>query len=375
MLFKEVIGQEEVKAHLVASLRSGRVSHAQLFAGATGAGSLALALAFAQYLFCTGEKGEDACGTCPECRKMQKLIHPDLHFVFPVVKSARVKSPVSDEYINEWRGMLSRSPYTDMEEWLEAMGADENAQAMIYTEESGSILRKLSLKAFESEYKVMVIWMPEKMKAECANKLLKILEEPYPNTVFLLVSERPEEMLKTILSRTQRVNIPPLKQEDVARELVARKGLEPKAANEAAHVASGNWLKARRMLEESGEAAYNQEKFVQLMRLCWERKMMPVNEFVNEIASLGREREKSFLAHCLRMLRENFARNFGIDRIVYMTGRERQFSTRFSPYVHEGNIARLYEEFERAYGDVTRNGNGKIIFTDLCIKVMQNIRP
>ena len=375
MLFKDVIGQEEIKERLIASAQSGRVSHAQLFAGSTGAGTLALALALTQYLLCTGEKRGDACGTCPECRKMQKLIHPDVHFVFPVVKSAKAKSPVSDEYAREWREMLLRSPYVDMEDWLAAMGADENAQALIYTEESGNILRKLSLKSFESEYKVMIIWQPEKMNPECANKLLKILEEPYPNTVFLLVAERPEAMLKTILSRAQRVNVPPLSQGDIADELVARKRLTREAAEEAAHVAAGSWLKAVRMLEETEEDAYNQEKFVQMMRLCWERKMLPVNEFVNEIASLGREREKSFLAHCLRMLRENFARNFGIDRIVYMTGRERQFSTRFSPYVHEGNIARLYEEFERAYGDVTRNGNGKIIFTDLCIKVMQNIRP
>ena len=375
MLFKDVIGQEEIKERLRAAVRSGRVSHAQLFAGATGAGSLALALAFAQYLLCVGEKGDDACGHCPECRKMQKLVHPDVHFVFPVVKSAKVKSPVSDEYACEWRDMLLRSPYVDMEEWLAAMGADENAQAMIYTEESGNILRKLSLKSFESEYKVMIIWQPEKMNAECANKLLKILEEPYPNTVFLLVAERPETLLKTILSRTQRVNVPPLTQRDIARQLAALGRLSPEAAEETAHVAAGDWLKALRMLDDSEESAYNQEKFVQMMRLCWERKMVPVNEFVNEVASIGREREKSFLAHCARMLRENFAKNFGVDRIVYMTAREKQFSMRFSPYVHEGNIIPLYEEFERAYNDVTRNGNAKIIFTDLCIKVMQNIRP
>lgn len=375
MLFKDVIGHEEIKERLIAAVQSGRVSHAQLFAGMTGAGSLALALALTQYLLCTGEKHGDACGVCPECRKMQKLIHPDVHFVFPVVKSAKVKSPVSDEYIREWREMLLRSPYVDMEEWLAALGADENAQALIYTEESGNIVRKLSLKSFESEYKVMIIWQPERMNPECANKLLKILEEPYPNTVFLLVAERPEAMLKTILSRAQRVNVPPLSQRDIAEQLVERKRLVRESAEEVAHVASGNWLKAARMLEETEEMVYNQEKFVQMMRLCWERKMLPVNEFVNEIAALGREREKIFLAHCIRMLRENFVRNFGMEQMVYMTGREKQFSMRFSPYVHEGNIVPLYEEFEKAYGDVTRNGNGKIIFTDLCIKVMQNIRP
>ena len=197
MFFKDVIGHEEIKQRLITSLQTGRISHAQLFSGDTGAGSLALALAFTQYLFCTGDKHEDACGICPECKKMQKLIHPDLHFVFPVVKSAKIKTPISDEYINEWRSLLLKSPYIDMEEWLGAMGADENAQALIYTEESGNILRKLNLKSFESDYKVMIIWLPEKMKTECSNKLLKILEEPYPNTLFLLVTEHHDSLTDT----------------------------------------------------------------------------------------------------------------------------------------------------------------------------------
>lgn len=375
MFFKEVIGHEEIKQHLLRSLRLGRVSHAQLLAGSTGSGSLALALAFAQYLFCTGNKEEDACGTCPACRKMQKLIHPDLHFVFPVVKSSRAKLPISDEFLNEWRTMLLKSPYTDVEEWLTYMGADENAQALIYTEESGNILRKLSLKSFESDYKMMIIWLPEKMKQECSNKLLKILEEPYPNTIFFLVSEQPDNIMKTILSRTQRINIPPLDQNHIATQLTQRKDLPPDSAREIAHVACGSWLKALKMLDETEESAYNQEKFIQMMRLCWERKMLTVNEFVNTLASLGREKQKTFLAHGIRMIRENFVKNFGIENLVYMTEKENAFAVKFSPYVHEGNVISLYEEFEKAYSDIIRNGNGKIIFTDLCIKVMQNIRP
>lgn len=375
MFFKEVIGHEETKKRLLHLLQSGRISHAQLFAGETGAGSLALALASAQYIFCTGTKGEDACGICPACRKMQKLIHPDLHFVFPVVKSPRVKSPVSDEYLNEWRTLLLQSPYTSLEEWLSCMGADENAQALIYTEESANILRKLSLKSFESDYKVMIIWLPEKMKQECANKLLKLLEEPYPNTVFFLVSEHPEMLLTTILSRTQRLNLPPLEQQHIAAELIRQKGLSREQARDVAHVATGNWHKAQKILSETDTSVYNHEKFIQLMRLCWERKMPKVNEFVNELSGLGREKQKSFLAHAVRMIRENFVYNFGRKELVYMTEQERAFSVRFAPYVNERNVIPLYEEFERAFSDILRNGNGKIIFTDLCIKVMQNIRP
>ncbi len=372
-VFKDIIGHEEIKLRLVNSLKTGRISHAQLFAGDTGYGSLALALAFAQYVFCTGNKQDDACGKCPSCRKMQKYIHPDLHFVFPVVR--KTKSPVSDEYLTEWRRLLSKGPYFSLEEWYAEMGVEDNAQAAIYTEESTNILRKLNLKSFESDYKIMVIWLPEKMNPECSNKLLKIVEEPFDKTLFLMVSEHPEQIINTIQSRLQRIHIPPLHQEQIQQQLVRQKGISDTKAREFAHVASGNWFRALCLLNESEDQVYNQEKFVSLMRLCWERKMLPVNEWVNEIASLGRERQKNFLRHAIRMIRENFIRNFEQADLNYMTEREKNFSLRFSPYVHEGNIFPLTKEFERAYNDISRNGNAKIIFTDLYIKVMQNIRP
>lgn len=372
-MFKDVIGHEEIKQRLINSLKAGRISHAQLFAGDTGYGSLALALAFAQYVFCTGNKQDDACGECPSCRKMQKYIHPDLHFVFPVVRKA--KSPVSDEYINEWRHLLGQNVYFNLEEWYSEMGVDDNAQAAIYTEESANILRKLNLKSFESDYKIMVMWLPEKMNPESSNKLLKIIEEPFDKTLFLMVSEHPELIINTIQSRLQRINIPPLHQEQIKQQLIREKGITDEKASEYAHVASGSWHRALRLLDESEEQVYNQEKFASLMRLCWERKMLPVNEWVNEITSLGRERQKSFLMHAIRMIRENFIRNFGLENLSYMTDREKSFSVRFSPYIHEGNVIPLTNEFERAYHDISRNGNSKIIFTDLCIKVMQNIRP
>lgn len=373
MKFNEIIGHEDIKQKLIASLQTGRISHAQLFAGPTGYGSLALALAFAQYVLCTGEKGDDVCGCCPACKQMQKLIHPDVHFVFPVVRKA--KSPVSDEYLTEWRNLLGYSPYFALEDWQAAMGVEDNAQAAIYTEESSNILRKLNLKAFESDYKIMIIWLPEKMNPECSNKLLKIIEEPYDKTLFLMVSEHPEQLIATIRSRVQRITVPPLEKNDIKRQLILQKRIPEEKAEEYAHIAAGNWYKALRLLDESEEQVYNQEKFINLMRLCWERKMLPVNEWVSEIASIGRERQKSFLMHSLRMLRENFIKNFNIGTLNYMTEREKNFSTRFSPFVHEGNILPLSEEFEKAYSDITRNGNAKIIFTDLCIKVMQNIRP
>lgn len=373
MFFKEVIGHQNIKRQLINSLKTGRISHAQLFAGDSGYGSLALAMAFAQYIFCTGPKGDDACGTCPSCRKMQKHIHSDLHFVFPVVR--KTKNPISDEYINEWRHLLSQSCYFNLEEWYSAMGVEENTQAMIYTEESNNILRKLHLKPFESDYKIMIVWLPEKMNPECSNKLLKIIEEPYPKTLFLMVSNHPEQLLNTIQSRLQRINIPPLTQEEIKQQLILEKGIPTDKAEEYAHIALGNWHRALCLLQETEEQLFNQEKFMALMRLCWVRDMLPINTWVNEITSIGREKQKSFLFHSVRMIRENFIRNFGIQQLNYMTEREKNFSTNFHPYIHENNIFPLTHEFEQAYNDISRNGNAKIIFTDLCIKIMQNIRP
>ena len=372
-MFKDVIGHHDIKQRLVNSLKTGRISHAQLFAGDTGYGTLALALAFAQYVFCTGNKQEDACGECASCRKMQKNIHPDLHFVFPVVR--KTKSPVSDEYINEWRKLLSQGNYFNLEEWYSEMGADDNAQAGIYTEESLNILRKLHLKAFESDYKILLMWLPEKMNPECSNKLLKIIEEPFEKTLFLMVSEHPEQIISTIQSRLQRIHISPLNQEQIKQQLITEKGITSEKASEYAHIALGSWHRALRLLNESEDQIYNQEKFASLMRLCWERKMLAVNEWVNDIGSMGRERQKNFILHAIRMIRENFIRNFQLPELNYMTERESNFSLRFSPYINEGNIFPLIHEFERSHNDIIRNGNAKIIFTDLCIKVMQNIRP
>lgn len=375
MLFKDVIGQHAIKQQLATTLKTGRIGHAQLFTGETGYGSFALALATAQYIFCTGDKEDDACGQCIACLHVQKLIHPDLHFVFPVVRKVKGKSPVSDDYIEEWRNLITKNHYFNLEEWYAEMGVDDNAQAAIYTEESGQILKKLHLKPFESDFKVMIIWLPEKMNQDSANKLLKIIEEPFEKTFFLMVSEQPEQIIGTILSRTQRINIPPLSREDLREQLVTEKGCTPEKAEELTHNAAGSWNRVLRLLDESEEQVYCQEKFVSLMRLCWERKMVPVNQWVNELAERGREGQKNFLSHTLRMIRENFIKNFGIKELNYMTEREQQFSMRFSPYVNEKNIIPLTEELEKAYRDISRNGNAKIVFTDLCIKIMQNIRP
>lgn len=374
MQFKEVIGHNDIKELLIASVQSGRISHAQLFMGKTGFGTLPLALAFAQYIFCTNRKTDDSCGVCPACRKMQKLIHPDLHFVFPVI-SVDGKPKKSDDFIAYWRSLLNKNSYILFKDWQEAIPGLGNSIPFIGVTESDELVRKLSMKSFESEYKIILIWLPEKMNAEAANKLLKIFEEPFDKTLFLMVSEQPNQLLPTVASRLQKLAIPALKRDEIAKKLIEWRGIDEKRAQYFAKIARGSWREALAQLHESDDELNNQEQFVALMRLCWERKMMPVNKWVEELSKKGREKQKSFLLHALHMLRENFMRNFGKEELIYMNQREEGFAERFAPYIHEGNIIPLTEEFEQAYSDINANGNPKYIFTDLCIKVMQNIRP
>lgn len=373
MKFQEVLGQKSLCAAFPASLKSGHVAHAQLFAGKSGYGSLALALAVAQYLLCSNQGDDDSCGECPACRKVIKGVHPDLHFVYPVVKK-KDSAPVSDDYLQQWREIVT-SPYFSLDEWIEKMGGEENAQPMIYAAESANIIKKLSLKPFEADCRVVIIWLPERMNEECANKLLKILEEPYPGTYFILVSEQPERLLTTIRSRTQMVIIPMLEKGVIAYELGRRYGLSAERGRWLERIAAGDMVKAIELLNDESNRAKNREMFISLMRLCWTRDMVPVNRWVNELADAGRERQKRFLTYASEMLRENFMRNLNKDEIVYMTPEEEQFSVRFAPYVNENNIVALFAAMEQAAIEIGRNGNAKIILTDLCIKVMQNIRP
>ncbi|MBR2981179.1 MAG: DNA polymerase III subunit delta [Odoribacter sp.] len=373
MRFEEVIGQKSLCAAFPASLKSGHIAHAQLFSGKTGYGALALALAVAQYLLCENHNESDSCGVCSACRKVAKGVHPDLHFVFPVVKK-RESAPISDDYLPQWREIIS-NPYFGLDSWIEKMGGEENAQPMIYAAESANIIKKLSLKPFEADCRVVVVWLPERMNEECANKLLKILEEPYPGTYFILVSEQPERLLTTIRSRTQTVLIPMLEKGVIAGIAAKSYGMTPERANRLEHLAGGDMVKAIELISGEGNRVENRELFISLMRLCWTRDMVPVNRWVNELADAGREAQKRFLTYATAMLRENFMRNLNREEIIYMTPEEEQFSVRFAPYVNEANILPLFEAMERASNEISRNGNAKIILTDLCIKVMQNIRP
>jgi DNA polymerase-3 subunit delta' len=375
MNFSQIPGQKAVIDRLRNSVAENRVSHALLFYGPEGSGKFAIALAFARYISCENRTAEDACGKCPSCSKYDKLIHPDLHFVFPVIKKKSNTEPVSDHFISQWREMVLRSPWFSLTTWTEAMEV-ANEQALIPVAESAEIIRKLSLKSFESDFKIMIIWLPEKMNAETANKILKIIEEPPARTLFILVSEEDEKLLPTITSRCQHIRIPSIPSEDLSSYLVGSMGIDPVKAPEIAAIANGNMVRAMELAREGDNAAVHLDRFTKLMRTAWTRDIHALVTWSEDTATLGRERQKSFLSYSLRMIRENFILNFNgrEHRLVYLTRAEDEFSGKFHPFINEKNINALNREFNLAYAHVESNGNTKMIFLDLALKTMRLIR-
>lgn len=368
MFFKDIIGQTEAKQRLIKEIQEGKIPHARLFCGGQGTGKLPLAIAYARYLSCEHPGETDACGNCPNCIKYNKLAHPDLHFVFPVIK-LKNKDTVSDDFLTLWREMLQNTPYFNMNIWLEQMGA-ENQQAQIFVKESEEIVRKLSLKPSQGGYKIMIIWLPEKMNAECSNKLLKLLEEPPAKTVFLLVSEEPDALLATIQSRTQRFKIPGIGDNDIAQTLVREYGIEEKAAVNIAHRSEGNWIKALETIHTNEESKLFFELFVSLMRLAYQRKIREMKQWSETLAAMGRERQKHFLAYAQRMIRENFVCNFSNSSIVYLNEEEQNFANRFAPYINERNIINIMDELSEAERHIGQNVNARMVFFDFALKMI-----
>ena len=401
MNFSDIPGQKAVIERLRNSVLESRVSHALLFYGPEGGGKLPLALAFARYISCERRTAEEACGTCPSCIKYDKLIHPDLHFVFPVVKKraadtkeddqatgAEMKGSgppykkrataetVSDSYLPEWREMVLASPWFSLSRWTDAMGAEKNQQALIAVAEAAEIIRKLSLKSFESDFKIMIIWLPEKMNTETANKLLKMIEEPPARTLFLLVTDEEEKLLPTITSRCQHIRVPAIAAADITGHLVERMGHEPAAAAGIAAISNGNMVRAMELMREDDDSGVHLDRFIRLMRTAYSREIQALVNWSEETAALGRERQKSFLSYALRMIRENFILNFNGKEhgLVSLAPAEDEFSQKFHTFINEGNITRLNREYNLAYAHVEGNGNTKIIFLDLALKTMRLIR-
>ena len=370
MQFKDIIGQEAVKGQLRLSVQEDRIPHAQLLYGPAGVGKLQLAIAYAQYIHCTNRQGDDSCGECPSCLQYKKLQHPDLHFVFPIVKTDA--GDVCDDYIGTFRDLIISQGYFDLDDWYHALGI-ETKQALIYEKESSEILRKLSLKSFAGGYKIMIIWQPEKMNIACANKLLKLLEEPPEKTLFLLVSEHPDGLLATILSRVQQIRVPALQESTIAERF----------GSEVAHIANGSWLAALRIADQQQNENAYLEAFIALMRNAWSvghkkdyDALQQLRKWSLEIADakVGREQQKAFLQYAQRQVRENYIRNLAQPDMNYQTRAEAQFSSKFAPFINDKNVELIMNELDKAEQQISQNGNAKIIFFDLCLQMIVLIK-
>ena len=373
MLFEEIFGQQKSKQLLMQMVQEERVPHAQLFLGSQGSGNLALALAFAQYVNCTNKQIEDSCGVCLSCVKHMKFVHPDLHFVFPVAATQSVKTkPISKNLLTEWRTILKENAYFSIFDWLKYIGV-ENKQGIISVEESNHIIKDLSFKPYESDTKIMLIWMPEKMNVQAANKTLKIIEEPPHKTLFLLVAESDENMLATVLSRTQMFKVPSYSDTEITRYLVGREVKEEKAQMISALV-EGDINEALKLLDYSQDAEENSLYFVQWMRLCFSAlQVKDIDKLVQwseSMAKSGRENQKSFLLFASNVMRDALLKNYGLSAMMKMNISGQSFTMeKFAPFIHAENCMSIMEELNMAQLHIERNANPKILFLDTSFKI------
>ncbi|MBQ4913401.1 DNA polymerase III subunit delta' [Maribacter sp. MMG018] len=374
MFFKDVLGLSHIKNHLVKTADAGRVPHAQLFVGPEGCGVLPMALAYAQYLICGNTNGENEGGNVSCNLKFNSFSHPDVHFAFPVANTDKAKShAVSDHYIQEWRDFMKEQPYGNLFDWHQLIGI-EKKQGQIGVDEAQDIVKKLSLKSYEGGYKVMIIWMAEKMNLSAANKLLKLIEEPPEQTVFLLLCQDEEQIIQTIRSRCQILHFPPLAENAITDALI-KNGASTQEAAQIAHEANGNFNKALDLLNKDSEDLVFEKWFVQWVRSAFKAKgnKAVIHELIlwsDELSKTGRETQKKFLHYCIMVMRQALLINYGVDELAYMKIHADGFQlAKFAPFIHENNILTITEELENAIYHIERNGNAKLIFTDLSIRL------
>lgn len=372
MKFSEITGQENVKRLLIYSAKAKRIPHALLFDGPEGTGKLPLAIAYARYINCENPSDTDSCDSCPSCNKYKKLIHPDLHFVFPIIKGTLSKA-VCDDFIKEWREFVLDCAYFTPVQWYSFIGK-EKGQGVIYSEEAGEIIRKLNLKTYEAEYKCMIVWLPEKFHPVTANKLLKILEEPPDNTVFILISENTDDVLQTLLSRCQLIKIPSIDDVSLYNSLKEMYSNPEHEIRNAAMLADGNFIKARSVIENSEENQVFLNHFMSLMRNAYQKKISELITWSEEISRISLEKQKEFLLYTLRIIRDNFFINVGLSNRIMQSENEKGFSDKFHPFINTNNVFSLEENIRKAYFHLERNGKPKLIFMDLSFSVMSVIK-
>lgn len=375
MQFKDVIGQQEVKQHLTEMVQNNRLSHALLFLGKEGSGALSMALAFAQYVVCD-RKGADACGTCTACLKANQYVHPDIHFSYPVIPKKPGDKPVSTDYITEWREFIQQHPYGNVYDWLQSIDA-ENKQGNITAHECNDIIHKLSLKSFESEFKILIMWMPQYLGKE-GNKLLKLIEEPPANTLFILVDENEELILPTILSRCQLVKIPQLSIEDIELALIERSGTNSKQARQIAGISDGNYREALQQLQHAGNDW--EENLREWLNCMIKKDLIAQVKWIEEISKVGREKQKQFLRYFNHLLEQSIrlriigAVGGDTNHGVHISEKEVDFAERLNKLIEIPQQQAIIEELDRASYYIERNANPKMLFHALTIKLFHIIK-
>lgn len=364
MKFSDIPGHGKIKDELRTLVDSDDMPHALMLGGVSGIGKLALARAFMQYAHCTSRRGGEPCGECPSCRRHESFNHPDVHFLYPYVRNKAQKIEFASDRISEWRQMLSEHPWMPVEAWHEILDAG-NSQPLIYVGDADKIIQAESYSSHSSKYKFFCVWLPEKMNLETANKLLKVIEEPTEGTVFLFVSDNEAALLPTITSRMRRFNMHPVSESELAAYVAGKYKFPEQRALSVARLAEGRVLKADEAATRSGEREEFGELFREVMRAAYAKRPVKLREIGDRAAGMGREKIRRFLNYAVEMARENFIYNLRMPMLNAMTPEEEQFSSKFSPFIHHGNVEKIVTEFERASRDIERNGNSKLVLFSL----------
>ena len=373
VLFKEIPGNKIVKKELIKSVKKDRIAHAQLFLGKSGNAKLALAIAFAQFLNCEKRGETDSCNSCHSCLMYNSLSHPDLHLIFPVLKINKIKNPVSDNFISQWREIVLDNPYLSPTDWYKYFDA-ENKQGAIYTHEAEQLQKKVALKNYESVYRVILIWMPEKMNLTCANKLLKLIEEPPKGTFFLMASENFEKLLPTITSRMQIVKTKPFSTEEITSFLQTQKGVTKEKSLAIAAIANGNINKAINLSQSEIEENSPLKDFQKWMQICYKVNLSELVSWTDNTAKKGRENQKEFLQYALKIIRACLISNANNQKILKLEKQEENFVSNFAPFIHGKNSVSIFERLEKSIYGIERNANPKILFYELSIQMMRLLK-